>query len=150
MKDGTWSKALVTPLKLGAAHPPDVLIAEHLEALSVIRCRGNGHRICDASDATTPAKAWDAFAADPEWIKARKDSIDKSGQIVAMNDIEIHRATAYAPVKFANEETQSVYSLTRLLVAFITFGSRRFREDAQLAGPPTQRAIPCEKNKEET
>lgn len=44
-------------------------------------------------------KAWDAFGADPEWVKARKDSIDKSGQIVAMNDIEIYRATAYSPLK---------------------------------------------------
>jgi hypothetical protein len=44
-------------------------------------------------------KAWDAFGADPEWVKARKDSIDKSGQIVTMNDIEIYRATAYSPVK---------------------------------------------------
>lgn len=44
-------------------------------------------------------KAWDAFAADPEWIKARKDSIDRSGQIVTFNDITIYRATAYSPLK---------------------------------------------------
>jgi hypothetical protein len=44
-------------------------------------------------------KAWDAFGADPEWVKARKDSIDRGGQIVTMNDIEIYRATAYSPIK---------------------------------------------------
>ena len=44
-------------------------------------------------------KAWDAFGADPDWVKARKDSIDKSGQMITMNDIEIYRATAYSPVK---------------------------------------------------
>jgi hypothetical protein len=43
-------------------------------------------------------KAWDAFAVDPDWIKARKDSIDKGGQIVAVTDLSIYRASAYSPV----------------------------------------------------
>lgn len=43
-------------------------------------------------------KAWDAFSADPEWIKARKDSIDAHGQIVAVTNLSIYRATAYSPV----------------------------------------------------
>ncbi len=43
-------------------------------------------------------QAWDKFGADPEWIKARKESIDKSGQIVAVSDISIYRATPYSPV----------------------------------------------------
>jgi hypothetical protein len=42
--------------------------------------------------------AWDKFGADPDWLKARKDSIDKSGQIVAVSDISIYRATPYSPV----------------------------------------------------
>lgn len=44
-------------------------------------------------------KAWDSFNADPDWIKARKESIDKGGQIVIDSDIEIYRAAAYSPVK---------------------------------------------------
>jgi hypothetical protein len=43
-------------------------------------------------------KAWDAFGADPEWIKARKESIDKYGQIVSVSDISIYRATPYSPI----------------------------------------------------
>jgi len=43
-------------------------------------------------------KAWDAFAVDPDWIKARKESIDKGGQIVAVSDLSIYRASAYSPV----------------------------------------------------
>jgi len=43
-------------------------------------------------------KAWDAFAVHPGWIKARKDSIDKGGQIVAVTDLSIYRAAAYSPV----------------------------------------------------
>lgn len=43
-------------------------------------------------------KAWDAFSADPEWIKARKESIDESGQIVSVSDIAIYRATPYSPI----------------------------------------------------
>ncbi len=43
-------------------------------------------------------KAWDAFAVDPDWIKARKESIDRSGQITIVNQISIYRATPYSPV----------------------------------------------------
>lgn len=43
-------------------------------------------------------KAWDAFAVDPDWIKARKESVDKGGQIVAVTDLSIYRASAYSPV----------------------------------------------------
>ncbi len=43
-------------------------------------------------------KAWDAFAADPEWIKARQESIDAHGQIVAVADLSIYRATPYSPI----------------------------------------------------
>ena len=43
-------------------------------------------------------KAWDAFSADPEWIKARKESVDKFGQIVSVSDIAIYHATPYSPI----------------------------------------------------
>lgn len=43
-------------------------------------------------------KAWDAFGADPEWIKVRKESIDKYGQISSVIQISIFKAAAYSPV----------------------------------------------------
>ena len=43
-------------------------------------------------------KAWDAFSADPDWIKARNESIEKFGQIVSVSDIAIYRATPYSPI----------------------------------------------------
>lgn len=44
-------------------------------------------------------KAWSAFAADPEWIKVRKESIDKSGQISSVQNISLWKATDYSPVR---------------------------------------------------
>jgi hypothetical protein len=44
-------------------------------------------------------KAWDAFGADPEWIKVRKESIDKHGQISSVIQISLYRATAYSPIR---------------------------------------------------
>src|SRR6266700_3076194 len=35
-------------------------------------------------------KAWDTFVADPEWVKARKESIDKGGEIVANAEVSIY------------------------------------------------------------
>ncbi len=43
-------------------------------------------------------KAWDAFSADPEWVKVRKESIDKYGQISSVSQISIYKAAAYSPV----------------------------------------------------
>ena len=43
-------------------------------------------------------KAWNAFGADPEWIKVRKDSIDKHGQISSVIQISLYKATPYSPV----------------------------------------------------
>ena len=42
--------------------------------------------------------AWTAFAADPEWIKLRKESIDKHGQMSAVQNISLWKATDYSPV----------------------------------------------------
>lgn len=43
-------------------------------------------------------KAWDAFSADSEWIKVRKESTDKYGQISSVIQISIFKAAAYSPV----------------------------------------------------
>jgi hypothetical protein len=50
-------------------------------------------------DLAAREKAWNAFAADPEWIKVRKESIEKHGQISSVIQISIYRATRYSPVQ---------------------------------------------------
>jgi hypothetical protein len=44
-------------------------------------------------------KAWAAFGADPEWVKVRKESIDKHGQISSVIQMSLWRATAYSPIR---------------------------------------------------
>jgi len=44
-------------------------------------------------------KAWAAFGADPEWVKVRKESIEKHGQISSVIQISLFRATAYSPIR---------------------------------------------------
>jgi hypothetical protein len=44
-------------------------------------------------------KAWDAFGADPEWVKARADSIAKAGQVVDHNDITLWRPAPFSPIQ---------------------------------------------------
>jgi hypothetical protein len=44
-------------------------------------------------------KAWTAFGADEEWLKVRKESIEKSGQISQVMEISLWRAAAYSPIK---------------------------------------------------
>jgi hypothetical protein len=44
-------------------------------------------------------KAWDAFAADPEWVKAREASIARGGQIVADQNISLLRAAPFSPIQ---------------------------------------------------
>lgn len=44
-------------------------------------------------------KAWEAFGADPEWVKVRKESIDRHGQISSVIQIALFRATPYSPVQ---------------------------------------------------
>ncbi len=44
-------------------------------------------------------KGWDAFGADPEWVKVRKESIDKHGQISSVIQIALFRATPYSPIR---------------------------------------------------
>ncbi len=44
-------------------------------------------------------KAWDAFGADPEWIKVRKESIDRAGQISNQISITLLRPADYSPIQ---------------------------------------------------
>jgi len=44
-------------------------------------------------------KAWDTFAADPEWVKVRAESVARGGQIVDNNDISLWRAAPYSPIQ---------------------------------------------------
>jgi len=50
-------------------------------------------------DLAAREKAWNAFGADPEWVKVRKESIDKHGQISSTSQISLYRATAYSPIR---------------------------------------------------
>jgi hypothetical protein len=49
-------------------------------------------------DLAAREKAWTAFAADAEWVKVRKESIDAHGQISAYMQISLFRAAPYSPV----------------------------------------------------
>ncbi len=50
-------------------------------------------------DLASREKAWNAFAADPEWVRVRKESIDKHGQISSVSQISLYRAAAYSPIR---------------------------------------------------
>src|SRR5262249_54427490 len=44
-------------------------------------------------------KAWEAFGADAEWIKVRKESIDRAGQIANQIGITLLRPADYSPMQ---------------------------------------------------
>jgi hypothetical protein len=44
-------------------------------------------------------KAWDAFGADPEWVKVRAESVARGGQIVNYQNISLWRAAPYSPIQ---------------------------------------------------
>ncbi len=44
-------------------------------------------------------KAWAAFSADPEWVRVRKESVDQYGQVSAVQNMSLHKATAYSPIR---------------------------------------------------
>lgn len=44
-------------------------------------------------------KAWNAFAADQEWIRVRNESIARGGQIVNSTQVSLYRATPYSPIR---------------------------------------------------
>jgi hypothetical protein len=44
-------------------------------------------------------KAWSAFGADPEWVKARDESIARGGQIVDYQNLSLWRPAAFSPIQ---------------------------------------------------
>ena len=44
-------------------------------------------------------KAWDAFGRDPDWIKVRKESVERGGQITNQISITLLRPTDYSPIQ---------------------------------------------------
>jgi hypothetical protein len=44
-------------------------------------------------------KAWNAFGADPEWLKVRQESIERGGQISSVIQINLYKAAAYSPIR---------------------------------------------------
>lgn len=50
-------------------------------------------------DLAAREKAWNAFAGDAEWLKVRKESTAKHGQIASVIQVAVYRATAYSPVR---------------------------------------------------
>jgi hypothetical protein len=44
-------------------------------------------------------KAWDAFGADPEWVKVRQESVARGGQVVSNNSITLWRPAGYSPIQ---------------------------------------------------
>ncbi len=44
-------------------------------------------------------KAWNAFGADPEWVKVRKESVDRDGQLSQVIEMSLWRPAAYSPLK---------------------------------------------------
>ncbi len=48
-------------------------------------------------DLAAREKAWGAFGADPEWVKVRKESVEKDGEIASVIQISLFKATAYSP-----------------------------------------------------
>jgi hypothetical protein len=51
------------------------------------------------TDLAAREKAWNAFAADPEWVKVRQASVEQHGQITLINQMSLYRATAYSPIR---------------------------------------------------
>ena len=50
-------------------------------------------------DLAAREKAWNAFSADEEWVKVRKESIDKDGQIANVIQVSLFKAAPYSPVQ---------------------------------------------------
>ncbi len=44
-------------------------------------------------------RAWAAFSADAEWVKVRKESVEKYGQISAVQNISLWKGADYSPVR---------------------------------------------------
>lgn len=51
------------------------------------------------ADLDAREKAWDAFGADPEWVKVRAESVERGGQIVSNSTITLIRPTPFSPIQ---------------------------------------------------
>jgi hypothetical protein len=51
------------------------------------------------ADLAAREKAWDAFGADPAWLKAREESIARGGQIVSNSTITLLRPLPFSPIQ---------------------------------------------------
>jgi NIPSNAP len=51
------------------------------------------------ADMAAREKAWAAFGADPDWQKVRKESVEKSGEIVSNIRISFYKSAPYSPIK---------------------------------------------------
>lgn len=50
------------------------------------------------ADLAARERAWNAFGADPEWVKVRRESIEKHGQISSVIQISLYRAMPFSPI----------------------------------------------------
>ena len=50
-------------------------------------------------DMTGREKFNTAFAADPDWLKLRQQSLERNGQIPSFRRLTLHQATAYSPIR---------------------------------------------------
>ena len=50
-------------------------------------------------DLAAREKAWNTFAGDAEWLKVRKESTEKHGQIASVIQVSLFRATPYSPIR---------------------------------------------------
>jgi hypothetical protein len=44
-------------------------------------------------------KAWNAFSGDEEWVRVRRESIERGGQLTPVQQISMYKATAYSPIR---------------------------------------------------
>lgn len=44
-------------------------------------------------------KAWNAFTADEEWVRVRRESIERGGQLTPVQQISMYKAAAYSPIR---------------------------------------------------
>jgi hypothetical protein len=44
-------------------------------------------------------KAWNTFAADEEWLRVRKESVDRGGQLSVGQNLSLFKATPYSPIR---------------------------------------------------
>ena len=51
------------------------------------------------ADLAAREKAWNAFAADEEWVRVRRESIERGGQISVGQNISLFKVMPYSPIR---------------------------------------------------